>query len=53
MPDRGEINSSFSKGSTKFLIYRFGSLPLQEEKCHHASLLVILHFDPLNLRFDF
>jgi hypothetical protein len=26
--DRGETNSSFSKDSTKFPIYRFGSLPL-------------------------
>jgi hypothetical protein len=50
--DRGETPSSFSKDSTKFSIYRFGSFPLQEEKFHHASFLMILHFDPLNLRFD-
>jgi hypothetical protein len=41
--DRGETNSSFSKGSTKFPIYRFGSLLLQEEKFHHASFLMILN----------
>jgi hypothetical protein len=34
-------------------MYRFGPLPLQEEKCHHASLLMILHFDLLNAPFDF
>jgi hypothetical protein len=51
--DRGETNSSFSKDSTKFPIYRFGSLLLQEEKFHHASLLRILHFDTLNVHFDF
>jgi hypothetical protein len=38
---------------TKFRMYRFGSLPLQEEKFHHTSLLMILDFDPLNVRFDF
>jgi hypothetical protein len=34
-------------------MYRFGSLPLQEEKYRHASLFMILHFDPLTARFDF
>jgi hypothetical protein len=34
-------------------MYHFGSLPLQEETFHHASLLMILHFDPLNGYFDF
>jgi hypothetical protein len=34
-------------------MYRSGSLPLQEEKFHHAPLLMILHFDPLNVHFDF
>jgi hypothetical protein len=51
--DRGETHSSFSKDSTKFPMYRFGSLPLHEEKFHHASLLMILHSDPLNVHFDF
>jgi hypothetical protein len=26
---------------------------MHEEKFHHASFLMILVFDPLNLRFDF
>jgi hypothetical protein len=34
-------------------MYQFGSLPLQEEKFHHASFLVILNFDPVKVRFDF
>jgi hypothetical protein len=51
--DRGESDGSFSNGSTKLPIYRFGSLPLREEKCHHASLLLVLDFDPRNVRFDF
>jgi hypothetical protein len=34
-------------------MYRFARLPPQEEKCHHASLLMILDFDPLNAHFDF
>jgi hypothetical protein len=51
--DRGETNNSFYKDSIQFSIYRFGSFPLQEAKFHHASFLVILLFDPLNLRFDF
>jgi hypothetical protein len=51
--DCGETNSSFSKDSTKFPIYRFGFLLLQEEKFHQASFLMILTFDPLNVRFDF
>jgi hypothetical protein len=33
-------------------MHRFGPLPLQKEKFHHASLLMILHFDRLKLRFD-
>jgi hypothetical protein len=32
-------------------MYHFGSLPLQEEKIH-ASLLVFLHLDPLNVGVD-
>jgi hypothetical protein len=38
---------------TKFRMYHFGSLPLKEEKFHHASFLMILNFDPVNMRFDF
>jgi hypothetical protein len=53
MLDCRETNSSFSKDSTKFLMYRFRSLPLHEEKSHRASLLAILNFDPLNGHFDF
>jgi hypothetical protein len=52
MLDHGETHSGFSKDSTKFLMYLFGPLPLQEERFHHASLLMILHFDPLKVRFD-
>jgi hypothetical protein len=37
---------------TKFRMYHFGSLPLQEEKSHHASFLMILNFDPVKVRFD-
>jgi hypothetical protein len=34
-------------------MYRFRSIPLHEEKFHHASLIMILHFDPPNGHFDF
>jgi hypothetical protein len=34
-------------------MYRFGLLPLQEEKFHHRSLLMILDFGTLNGPFDF
>jgi hypothetical protein len=34
-------------------MYRFGYLPLQGEKCHHASFLMILNVDPVKVRFDF
>jgi hypothetical protein len=52
-PDRGETHSNFSKDSTKFSMYHFTSLPLQEERFCHASLLMILHFHPLKVHFDF
>jgi hypothetical protein len=32
---------------TKFRIYHFGSLPLQEETFHQVSFLMILDLDPL------
>jgi hypothetical protein len=38
---------------TKFRMYHFGSLPLQEEKSHQASFRLILSFDPVKVRFDF
>jgi hypothetical protein len=38
---------------TKFRMYHFESLPLQEEKFHHASFLVILNFVPVKVPFDF
>jgi hypothetical protein len=33
-------------------VYHFGSLPQQEEKSHHASLLMIRDFDLVNAHFD-
>jgi hypothetical protein len=51
--DRAETGSSFSMDFTKFRMYQFGSLRLQEEKFHHASFLMILSFDPVKVRFDF
>jgi hypothetical protein len=38
---------------TKFRMYHFGSLPLQEGKFHHASFLMILNFDTVKVRFEF
>jgi hypothetical protein len=38
---------------TKFRMYHFGSLPLQEETFHDASFLMILNFDRVKVRFDF
>jgi hypothetical protein len=38
---------------TEFCMYHFGSLPLPEEKFHHASFLITLNFDPVKVRFDF
>jgi hypothetical protein len=34
-------------------MYHFGPLPLQEEKFHQASFLMILNFDPVKVSFDF
>jgi hypothetical protein len=51
--DRGETTSSFSMDFTQFRVCHFGSLPLQEEKFHHASVLMILNFAPVKVRFDF
>jgi hypothetical protein len=50
--DCRETNISFSKDSTKFPMYHFRSLPLHEKKFRHASLLMILHLDPLNVHFN-
>jgi hypothetical protein len=38
---------------TKFRMYHFGSLPLQEEKFYHAPFLMTLNFDPVKVRVDF
>jgi hypothetical protein len=51
--DHGETNINVSKDSTKFPIYRFRSFLVQQEEFHHASFLMILNFDPLNVHFDF
>jgi hypothetical protein len=52
MLDHSETSSSFFKDSTKFPMYRVRPFPLQEEKFHHASLPMILDFDPLDAHFD-
>jgi hypothetical protein len=38
---------------TKFRMDHFGSLPLKDEKFHHASFLMILNFDQVKVHFDF
>jgi hypothetical protein len=48
-----QTDSGFSEDSTKFSMHRLGSLPVQEEAFYHSSLVVLAHFDWVNVFLTF
>jgi hypothetical protein len=51
--DCRQTDGGFSESSTKFSIYRLGSLPLQREEFHYVSLLMFVHFGCVHVFLTF
>jgi hypothetical protein len=51
--DRAQADSVITEDLSKLVMYRFVSDHRQEQKCHHISLLDVVHLDPANVPFCF